>query len=125
MKISQHKLELMEAISNNIQRERQNKHLSQSKLAALCGVSPSCIKNIENAACHINFGVVLFLRICKALQSILPSFCPWIYWTTRIRRRNLWLKMSPSHAKRPRPGYRTGPFLPQLERRRSLTGAGF
>ena len=72
MKISQHKLELMEAISNNIQRERQNKHLSQSKLAALCGVSPSFIKNIENAACHIYFGVVLFLRICKAL-SVNPA----------------------------------------------------
>lgn len=77
MKITQHKLELMEAISNNIHRERQNKHLSQSKLAALCGVSPSCIKNIENASCHINFGVVLFLRICSALgvnpSVLLPS----------------------------------------------------
>lgn len=59
--------------AQNIKRKRKEKHLTQEKLAEICDISLSYIKQIENVNEYKNITLTIMLKISKALDTNIAS----------------------------------------------------
>ncbi len=55
--------------AQNIKRKRIEKHLTQEKLAEICDISLSYIKQIENVKEYKNITLTIMLKLSKALDT--------------------------------------------------------